>query len=53
MEFVDCSVMISLAEYVLCLQLKKKAVDNFPVEQGPWKAEIHSSSQEIPSFNEK
>jgi hypothetical protein len=32
---VDCSVMIILAGYVLCLQFKIKAVDNFPVEQGP------------------
>ena len=49
---VDCSVVIILAEYVLCLQFKN-AVDNFPLEQGSWKADIRSSSQEIPSFNGK
>ena len=49
---MDCCVMIILAEYVLCLQFKN-AVDNFPVEQGSWKADIRSSSQEIPSFNGK
>jgi len=48
---VDRSVIIIMAEYVMCLQFKKKAVDNFPVEQGSWKADIHSSSQEVPSFN--
>ena len=35
------------------LTVQKKAVDNFPVEQGSWKADIHSSSQEIPSLNGK
>jgi hypothetical protein len=35
------------------LSVQKKAVDNFPVEQGPWKADICSCSQDIPSFNEK
>jgi len=49
---VDCSVVIILAEYVLCLRFKN-AVDNFPVVQGSWKADIRSSSQEIPSFNGK
>jgi len=33
------------------LTVQNKAVVNFPVEQGSWKADIHSSSQEIPSFN--
>jgi len=33
-ESVDCSVMIFLPEYVLCLQFKKKGLDSFPVEQG-------------------
>jgi hypothetical protein len=32
---VDLSVLIILAVYVLWLQFKKKAVDNFRVEQGP------------------
>ena len=49
---VDCSVVIILAEYVLCLQFKN-AVDNFPMEQGSWKADIRLSSQEIPSCNGK
>jgi hypothetical protein len=41
---VDCI----LAEDVL-----KKAVDDFPVEQGSRKADIRISSQVIPSFNGK
>ena len=35
------------------LTVQKKAVCNFPVEQGSWKADIHSSSQETPSFSGK
>jgi hypothetical protein len=35
------------------LTVQKRAVDNFTVEQGSWKADIHSSSQEIPNFNAK
>jgi hypothetical protein len=35
------------------LTVQKKAVDNFPVEQVSWKADIRSSSQEISSFNGK
>ena len=33
--------------------VKKKAVDNFPVEQSSWKVDIHSSSQETPSLSGK
>jgi len=33
--------------------VQKKAIDNFVVAQGSWKADIHSSSQEVPSFNGK
>jgi len=35
------------------LTVQKKAVDNFPVEQGSSKADIHSSSQETPCFSGK
>ena len=35
------------------LTVQKKAVDNFPVEQVSWKVDIHSSSQETPSFSGK
>jgi len=35
------------------LTVKEKAVDNFPVELGSWKTDIHSSSQETPSFSGK
>jgi len=35
------------------LTVQKKAVDNFVVAQGSWKADIRSSSQEVPSFNGK
>ena len=32
---------------------KKKVIDDIPVEQGSWKADIRLSSQEIPNFNGK
>ena len=35
------------------LTVQKKAVDNFPVEQGSWNVDIHSSSEETPSFSGK
>jgi hypothetical protein len=35
------------------LTLKDKAIDNFPAEQDSWKSDIHSSIQEIESFNGK
>jgi len=35
------------------LTVQKKAVDNIPVERDSWKADIHSSSQETPSFSGK
>jgi len=35
------------------LTVQNKTVDNFVVEQSSWKANICTSSQEVPSFNGK
>ena len=43
----------NLGRICAVLTVQKKAVDNFPVEQGCWKADIHSSRQETPSFSGK
>jgi len=52
-DSVDCSVMITLAEYVLCLQFEKNVVNNFSLEQGSWKADICQSNPEFPNLKGK